>query len=165
MLQFWLYVRTTILYGDFLFFIKLDPHHLWEGLKPPQKSPIFKHFLIQLECWNFDCGLRPPFCMRIFRIFQIRPLYLPWDPRKNFAPPPKKKKKSRFSYLDFWTLSDWARMLTFSVWLEITVLYEAFSNLWNQVPLPSSGSAKVQILHLLADFYEIWNITFSYVHQ
>ena len=82
------------------------------GLKPSEKSPIFKHFLIQLECWNFGCGLRPPFCIRIFRIFEIGPLCPPWDPQTEFCPPPKRK-----------------------------------------------------ILHLLPDFDEIWNITFSYVHQ
>ena len=32
---------------------------------------IFKHFLIELECWNFPSGLGPPFCMRLFRIFEI----------------------------------------------------------------------------------------------
>ena len=31
--------------------------------------PIFKHFLIELECWNFGCMFRLPFCMRIFRFF------------------------------------------------------------------------------------------------
>ena len=32
--------------------------------------PIFKHFLIELECWNFWC-LGLPFCMRLFRFFKI----------------------------------------------------------------------------------------------
>ena len=34
-------------------------------------SPIFKHFLIELECWNFGSGLGPPFCMqgRIYKNF------------------------------------------------------------------------------------------------
>jgi len=87
------------------------PHPLWGGLKPPKKSPIFKYFLIQLECWNFGCGLRPLFCIRIFSFFEIGPLSPHWDPQKECCPP------------------------------------------------------KSKILHLLPDFIEIWNLTFSYVHQ
>ena len=33
---------------------------------------IFKHFLIKLECWNFRCGLGPPFCMRLFVILESK---------------------------------------------------------------------------------------------
>ena len=40
-------------------------------------SPICRHFLIELECWNFRCGLEPQLCRRLFRIFEIGfPLHL-----------------------------------------------------------------------------------------
>ena len=38
--------------------------------------PIFKHFLIELECWNFRCVMGPPFCMGLFLIFKIGSLPL-----------------------------------------------------------------------------------------
>ena len=48
--------------------------------------PIFKHFLIELECWNSRCGLGPPFFMRLFSNFCNR---VPLPPKES--PPPKKK--------------------------------------------------------------------------
>ena len=51
-------------------FWNCTPHPLWAGLKPPQKSPIFKHFLIQLECWNFGCGLRLETIV-LYKVFSI----------------------------------------------------------------------------------------------
>ena len=92
MATFSVWVRTTVLYMAFSIFWNGAPCPPLRGLKPPQKTPIFKHFLIQLECWNCGCGLRPPFCIRIFRFFEIEPLCSPWDPQKEFCPPPPKVK-------------------------------------------------------------------------
>ena len=35
---------------------------------------LFKHFLIELGCWNFGCRLGPPFYMGLFKFF------LNWSP-------------------------------------------------------------------------------------
>ena len=53
----------------------------------PQKvkcvPPNFKHFLIELKCLHFLCGLGPPFLMRLFRIFEIGAPLTPLNPRKS----------------------------------------------------------------------------------
>ena len=43
-----------------------SPACLGETLTLLKVPPIFKHFLIELKCWNFRCGLGPPFCMPLF---------------------------------------------------------------------------------------------------
>ena len=50
--------------------------------------PIFKHSLIELKCWNFQCGLGPPICMRLFKIFEIGFLSPPSGlPERIWLPP------------------------------------------------------------------------------
>ena len=79
-LKFPVWVYTTVLYMAFSNFWNRATRPTLEGLKPPQKTP-FKYFLIELECWNIRCGLRRPFCMRLFWIFEIGSLC---SPREGF---------------------------------------------------------------------------------
>ena len=44
-------------------------------------SPVHEKFFKfscnqrELECWNFRCGFGPPFCMRLFQIFEIGEIF------------------------------------------------------------------------------------------
>ena len=78
-----------------LSFFFLSPHILVPS--------IFKHFLIELGCWNFRCGLGQPLCMRLFRIFVIESPCFPRGPLNNFAPPPQKLNYS-FIVWFWWNL-------------------------------------------------------------
>ena len=80
--------------GLFWIFVIGPPAPPWGGPKTTPNvgsvPPTFEHFLIELECWNFRCELRPLFCMNIW-IFEIGSLL--GAPRG-----PIKKKKGKSSY-------------------------------------------------------------------
>ena len=89
--SFYITLKITKI-GSKLSFCFLSPH-----ISVP---PIFKHFLIEQEYWNFRCGLGPSFCMKHFQIFGIRSLCFPWGPLKEFCPCPPQKKVKFFIYCE-----------------------------------------------------------------
>ena len=104
LLTFWLSAWTTVLYGAFSKFLKLDHLAPIGAPKTPHKAPNFQHFLIELGCWNFGCVLKEPFCIRFFSIFLNRAPLPSLGPPERILPP--KKSNSSFIARFLWNLKN-----------------------------------------------------------
>ena len=85
LLKLSVWVGATVLYRTFFFeFLESGPSSSTLRLTPPKVesvTPIFNHFLMELECCNFYCAMGSIFCIGIFQIFKIEvPFPLPPSP-------------------------------------------------------------------------------------
>ena len=131
------------------------------GLKIPPKvesvSPISKQFLIEMECWNFRCGLRPPFCMnKAFSNFLNRVLLSPSGLPESIWPP---QKSNSLFIMWFWL------NLKHDIFICLPIIIEIIIFEWRPLlpDAPSTSSPlKQSNFYVWCDFAKIWYRTFSF---
>ena len=112
-------------------------------------TPIFKHILIELECWNFRWGLGAPFCLRLFRFYSNTVPLLHSGPPNFFCPPPPPRVKF-FIYCVI--------LMKFETHFHMFTNNNGDINLWIGAPLPpvSPPSLKKSISSFTSRF--LWNL-------
>ena len=145
-----------------LFMKSIPPATPWRGLKPPKKSDQFPRFLktfqLSYNAAIFSVGWDHHFVWGFFEFLKSGPSAPLGAPRKNLAPPKVKffiycpiLIKFKTKHFHMFTNDNW----DINLWIGAPLPHG---------PLPPPFFQKSKILHLLCDFYEIWNTTFSYVY-